>query len=713
MKKISKNWKKPGSLTTWAACAATCVLGIPAHGQDARPAAEADTTPNLDEPAKTEADYRNWFDVSVGGNAVSGNRARFMQRHDLPEDFYGGVEAFHYEQDVGQKGLLEVDGRGIFDNHDYSLRINLENPDWGYVRAGYREFRDWYDGSGGYLPSTGAFFNLYDEEMAIDRGEAWFEGQLALPDKPKITFRYSHQFRDGQKNSTSWGDTGIGTVAGQRAIVPSFWGIDEERDIFQLDVEHHVSSTDFGVGLRYEASEQDNRRYERRRPFEAQDRHLTHREGVETDLFNVHAYTITPITDTILFTSGYAFTTLDTDIFGTRIYGSDYDAIYDPLFARRQQRDEGFLNLTGGSRVDQHVAHLNLMLTPWEHFTIVPSFRLEVQDQTGEALFDETNFGGPPAFAEIRDPLYNTRERNLIDVSEGLELRYTGVTNWVFYTRGEWLQGEGDLSEREFDALTGGLDLARDSDSTRFTQKYVAGVNWYPARRFNLSGQYYFKSRQNDYDHPLDTSANAGGDRYPAFIRGQDFDTHDVNFRVTVRPASRVTFVSRYDFQISKIHNGMDLLEEVEGSESIAHIFGQSITWTPFNRLYLQGSVNYVLDQLRTPATGILPDGTVQDSENDYINLTLLAGLALTEKTDLQAQYFLYYANNWEDNSLVGVPYNADAEEHGVTATVIHKISPAQQLTLRYGYFTNREDTYGGNNDYEAHMVYSGYKYRF
>jgi hypothetical protein len=717
MKTISKNWKKQATRTTWAACAATCVFGIQdARAQDARPAAETDTAPKLDEPVKTEADYRNWFDVSVGGNLVSGNRARFMQRHQVPHDVHGGVESFHYEQDIGKRGLLEIDGRGIFDNDDYALRLNLEHPDWGYVRAGYREYRTWYDGSGGFLPSTGAFLRLYDTEMAIDRGEAWFEGQLARPNQPKITFRYSHLFRDGQKDSTSWGETGRGTPTGQqRAIVPSFWGIDEERDIFQLDVEHNIAGTDVGVGLRYENSDQDNRRYERRRPFEPQDRSITHREGVETDLFNVHAYSYTPITETILFTTGYSYTTLDTDIFGSRIYGSDYDAIYDPLFARRQQRDEGFLNLSGGARLDQHVAHLNLMFTPWDHFTIVPSFRLEVQDQTGVAEFEETNFGAPPALAEIRDHLYNSRDRSFIDVSEGLELRYTGFTNWVFYTRGEWLQGEGDLTERETEAATGAVALARETDSTRFTQKYVAGVNWYPARRFNIAAQYYFKSRKNDYDQIADSAANPppSADRYPAYIRDQDFDTHDVNFRVTVRPLRNVSFVSRYDFQVSTIHNRMDFLDGVEGAESVAHIFGQSVTWTPLSRLYLQGSINYVLDQTTTPATGILPDGTVQDSENDYINVTATAGYALTEKTDLQAQYFLYYANNWQDNSLVSVPYNADAEEHGVSATVIHKLSARQQLLVRYGYFTNSEQTYGGNTDYDAHMLYSSYRYRF
>src|SRR5688572_29118960 len=104
------------SLSTWMAVAASCVCGT-AVAQDT-PAAAAGNTPagamkedaaKADEAAKSEADYRNWFDVSVGGNFISGNKAAFQQRHQLPRDFYGGVEEFHYEQDIGKKGLLEID----------------------------------------------------------------------------------------------------------------------------------------------------------------------------------------------------------------------------------------------------------------------------------------------------------------------------------------------------------------------------------------------------------------------------------------------------------------------------------------------------------------------------------------------------------------------------------------------------------------------------
>ena len=72
-----------------------------------------------------------------------------------------------------------------------------------------------------------------------------------------IEFRYSHQFREGRKDSTSWGDVNIPGY-GSRAIVPSFRDIDETRDIFAVEVKHKLGKTDFGLGLRYEISSTDN-----------------------------------------------------------------------------------------------------------------------------------------------------------------------------------------------------------------------------------------------------------------------------------------------------------------------------------------------------------------------------------------------------------------------------------------------------------------------
>ena len=683
--------------------------GLPAAEPAPGPDAQA---PDPEEEAKLQefsnwmggaTDTSNWIDFSVGGVFVDGDKAQFQRRRQISGDAQGGVADFHWEKFVGENALLKVDGRGLFDNRNYSLKLDLTDPDKGFVRAGYRQARSWYDGSGGFFPATGGWLSLYDEELTLDRGEAWIEAGITLPDRPTVSFKYSHQFRDGEKDSLIWGDSLQGGY-GIRGIAPSFRSIDETRDIFQTDVTHSFGSTDWGLGLRYEAYRQDNSLNMRPRAGESNERYLTQNEGGDLDLFNVHTFTQTPITDSLRFTTGYSFTTLDSDITGSRIYGADFDSIYDPTY-----RDRGYLDLEGGSRTRQHVVNLNLMATPWESVSIVPSLRVEHQSIDSISNFENTP--GRTLTAALSD-----RER--LDVSERLEARYTGVTNWVFYSRGDWLQGQGSLYERRGTSpaprFVDNFDFERDTDDTRLTQKYTLGANWYPMQRLNFGTQYYHKIRSNEYEHKIDSNPNDGSSflRFPAYFTNHDFDTDDINLRITWRPLGTVTLISRYDFQKSTIDTRVDGLAEIRSADLTTHIFSESISWSPVSRLYLQATVNYVLDEADTPANDYA-GGLVLDSQNDYWTASLAAGFALNQKTDLDAQYSYYRADNHTDNSAFSQPYGAGAEEHSITAGMPRRIRENLRWSLKYGFLDYRDGTSGGNNDFTANLVFSTVQWRF
>ena len=693
------------------------------------PAEESKPAPDTEFKPLGPGEYNNWLELAIGSFFVSGNDAQFQQRHQRPAGVFGGIEDFHWETPVQKQGIFTIDGRGLFDNHDYAVTLSVSHPEKGFIRAGYREFRTWYDGSRGFFPPNGQWFDLFDDEMAMDRGEAWFEAGVTLPNVPVIVFRYSHQFRDGQKGSTIWGDTALTGGLGTRGIVPSFYDIDERRDIFELDITHTIGNTDFGLGARADFLDQDNSRNMRRRPGETGttvlgpgtsiDRFVTQHDKLEADLFNVHGFTATRIKENTLLTVGGSFTTMDTDISGSRIYGPDYDPIYDPMFERRQERDSGFFDLGGGAQWKQYVGNINVMFTPCENLTLVPSLRIEHVDQEGLASYTSTEVLAGPTFTTVEEDLLNSQERGFTDISEALELRYTGVTNWVFYVRGEWLQGQGDLTETqaETDVPPPSTTIERDTDSDRFTQKYVLGVNWYPQRRLNLAAQYYHKERNNDYDHNIDSTSNAtnSGNRYPAFLVAQDFKTDDVNFRVTWRPCSYFSSISRYDFQLSTIDTTGDFLDSVQSGEMVSHIFSQSFTISPCNPLYLQLNGTYVFDELDTPATrqpGAAAN-LVTESRNGYWNAGAVVGLALNERTDLQAQYSYYQSDNFIDNSAVSTPYGDEAREHGVTVTLSRMLTPRLRWSIKYGFFDYDDETSGGHNNYTAHLVYSSLQYRF
>jgi hypothetical protein len=676
------------------------------------PAAAQETTKtNAADFETPPTDYNNWVTLGVGGAFVDGDKAQFEHQQDTKKGPFGGVQDFHWQQFVGKKGLFQVDGHGIFDNHDYSIRLELSDPDQGFVRAGFTEFRTWYDGNGGFFPQNNQSFSLYDNELHVDRGSVWVEAGLTVPDKPAFTVRYEHDYRQGQKDSTSWGDTTLTGGFGTRNIVPTFQDIDETRDIIQADVKDKLGNTDAGLGLRYEIDRNNDSLNINRMPGQAANRYITQDNVEQNDIFNVHAFTETFFNKKITFSLGGSFTTIDTDLSGSRIYGPSYNSPFSTTYPNSQARDEGFTSLTGGGNTKEYVANMNLMLTPIDNLVFVPALRVEYD---GSDLSDNANInnvavsGGTVAST----PTAAANKNWCLDVAESLEARYTGFRNWSLYARGEWSEDSGNEVWNETTAV---VTPMLNQDWSRLGQKYTIGANWYPFYRLNFGGQYYHQIHDYDYDNNLTATPAT----YPGYLQKQNFTVDDMNFRATWRVLNTLSLVTRYDFQYStvdtwSIPNGGTQAGEVQSANITSHIISENISWTPLARLYVQAGGSYVLNRLDTPVAGSSGiNNLVLNSANDYWTADATAGYALNEKTDLQLQYSYYHADDYVNNSAYSQPFGAGDEQHSVTATVTRQITKALRMSLKYGFFRNRDQTSGGNNNYDVHLVYASMQYRF
>src|SRR5205085_119588 len=157
------------------------------------PAAEpvAETAPAAPVPEEKAASEHHLRVRLLGtGAIVDGDSAQFQQQHRFPDNISGGIDEFHYDTEIGEDTTLQLDGRAIFDNHDYLLRLRLEKEDKAYLDFGYRQFRTWYDGRGGYFPPSNTSFLVFNPERGLDRGEAWANGKFVLPDGFKLTVGY-------------------------------------------------------------------------------------------------------------------------------------------------------------------------------------------------------------------------------------------------------------------------------------------------------------------------------------------------------------------------------------------------------------------------------------------------------------------------------------------------------------------------------------------
>lgn len=652
-----------------------------------------------------EETFENWVEFSFGGLITRGDRTQAEQRHRLTRGVFSGLEDFHFQHDLDKKTTLLLDGRALFDLDDYKLSLEVRREDLGYVRFGYENFRVWSGSTGGYYPPGGSPEVWSSDALTLDRGEISFETGLTLKNLPVLTFKYTHRYRDGEKGSTIWSPTrpSESDFSVVRGMAPAIYDLDERVDIFELNATHRIKETDVGLGLRYETGDLDNAYQTIVWPSDPAKWSLTDRQKTTYDLFSVHAFTETWLKKNLFFSTGFLFSDLDTDFSGSRIYGDDFDVGYVPSAL-------GYTDLSGGSQKQEYVLNLNLMAIPAKHLTLVPSIRVLREDWDADS-------GGYGTLGAAGGTFRGQSDGDLLDVRERLEVRYTGVTNWVFTAGGEWTQGEGNLKESGGLSRIGSVGvapIARETEDERFFQKYSLGARWYAARGLSVDLGGYYKINDYDYDHSFDDTLNSSGNRYPAYLVMQSFETWDGNLRVTWRPLATLTLVSRYEYQVSTIDTKPDAisgLRRTETSEMTSHIFAQNVSWTPWTRLYLQAGVNYVWSETETPTSDYTQ--AVLDAQNNYWTLNFNSGLVLDDKTDLNVGYFYYRADNFDDNSADGLPLGMGAEEHGVTATLTRRINKNLRVTLRYGYFHYDEESAGGRNDYEAHIVSSSLQYRF
>jgi hypothetical protein len=682
-------------------------------------------------------EYKNWIELGIGGVITSGDRAQFEQEHRLPGDqVYGGIQDLHFEGTFDKNGVFSVDGHALWDFNDYDLTVELAKPNLGYIKAGYTEFRSWYDGNGGFFPHNDVFFDPAYPEMHIDRGDVWIELGLRAPNWPEITIRYDHEFRFGQKDSTTWGDTNqtglLPPFTSTRKIIPSFRNIDEKRDIFSFEASKTIGNTDVLLGMRYEHNTDDYSLNMERGAGQlppvvsppGQQRKVTQQQNDDVDLFSGHGITVTRITDNFWFTAGYSYTTITNDLSGTRIFGTHWDEAFGEPVPTLTSRDHAFIDLAGMAQIKENLFNANLFWMPFENLSILSGFRYTHQNNDSESTFiAEEPVPNTAPFTPnnpqggfhygVGEPANGARNSDYNEFAQRLELRYTGIKDWLFYAEGEWEEDYGSVNEFQ----TVNEEVPLDKNTNALGQKYTVGATWNPSMRFSMAGQYFH--RIASYNEDI-ISAD-----FPRLVN-QDWNVDDFNIRMTFRPKlpacmGSLALVTRYDF----VHTSIDsqwyfdgeTFAELQSGEIKRNVISESLNWNPLPRFFLQANFSYVLNQTDTPANNIefIPNAgpTVPNFRNDYWTVTSGIGYIIDDKTDFYADYYFYCANDYYKNAAVAVPYGMGATENAVTATVTRQLNKNTRLTLKYGFYDYRDVTSGGHNNYRAHSLFSSLQVRF
>jgi hypothetical protein len=686
--------------------ASLVAAGLPVHAADK-------VTPEQLYEGGAEAG-NNWVELSTGGLITDGNQAQAEQRDRLRSGIFGGIEDLHYQKDVAKKTTLTIDGHSIFDNHNYMVGIGLQKEDFGFVRFSFENFRVYDSGNGGYDPVAGVAYPNTGEALALDRGKISFEAGYNKEGKPKVTVKYTHTYRDGDKSSTEWGPPPNPTPENLR-LYSGILHMNEKSDVVQLDVSDHIKKTEVGGGIRFEASDLNDAHL--LSAYAGQK--ITDRQDVSYDMTSVHAYTETWFKPTLFLSTGFMYDDVADTFTGSRVYGDDFDVVYSPAYPSAYY---GYFNLDGMSHEHQYVANVNLMTLPAKNFTITPSLRVQKEDWNAQSTETVTDPGG----AQDPNSFANRSGSDTIEVRERLEARYTGFTNWVLSATADLTEEQGNFNEtggitQEPGAPDGQLPVWLSTDDSRLFQKYALSARWYPLKQVSWDVGGYYKNNQYNYDNTyssggqMPSDANSFLSAYPGFIVYQGFETWDGNTRLTIHPVSRITLVSRYEYQYSTISTRPDASSgfgETESSQMTSHIVGQNASWTPLNWLCLQAGINYVFSETKTPMSDYTQ--AILNAQNNYWTANCNVGVVLDDKTDLNIGYYYYRAADGQNGiGSNGLPLGADTLENSLTASLTRRISKNLRWNLRYA-FTRYEDfASAGSYNFDAHVIFTSLQYRF
>lgn len=646
--------------------------------------------------------------VSAGAALVDGDQPAFQQRLRQRKDGFAGIENFTAERTT-ETSLLRFDARILPGNEDYGLSGRWERFDVFYVQAAYTQFRTFYDGSGGRLRPRDLAISWFDENLALDRSYLTLEIGTLTPDRPQWRLRYDRNTRDGTKNSLRWGDSNLaGAPYSPRAFVPSYLDVDEERDIVTLEAGQQTEDSTWKVAGRYQRTHVNNRHTARRRPLEPPDRFVTMQEGMTTDLFSGHAYYERVLDERARWSAGGLITSLNTDVIGSKIYGPTPDPDYSATFARRQTGDVGYYGLSGGTRMKQYLGNFNVVYQPTRYLTVRPGLKFEhLRQESGEGHTD-TDFGGGAAAAAIQREIEASSRNSWNEVTEELEGRYARWSDWALSARAQLNQGTGNLVEQSVLLANQARIIDRDTDYERFGQRYLASATWYFRPGLTFGANYSYRLKLADYEHVRDNTNNRANDRYPAFILDNDLASHDANLRVNWRAHSTLNLVTRYAHQRTTVTTTMSGLPEIENGRLRRHVVSQTATWTPTARLYLTGAVNVTYDQLWVP-----PQRLTFPSNSNYVSALVGAGYAVGKVTDVYLDLNHYRADNYTDNSLVTLPMQAGHMLQSGFLTWVRRHTDRLIFTMKYGYARNRDGTFAGQNDFDAHLFYGKVQYKF
>ena len=645
-------------------------------------------------PSKTIAEAS----PTISWITVKGDERKFRELNWIPEGFNGGLESFRVLEQLDANRRFEITGHALRD--DYEVKLSLERTDSLFVRAGFQQFRKYYDDSGGYYAPLGGPLPTLGRDLHLDLGKAWIEAGGITPFGLHLTGGYEFHFKEGEKSLSSWQPTG--PVDNPKAILPATKSIDENLHVIRLDAGYDYAGVRFDDNLRYEHYDLGTRNTTTRTLATGTDLSQRIRESDQQHILANAFKAESQLREWLLVSAGYLYSHTDgesafrmspVDASGTALAGGP--AWNAPSLTLEQSA---------------HVFNANAQLGLWEQMTFSAGAQTEWNRQRvfGAINLDEVDLSFPNGITNNPGRGYGDFDR--FTAEEKFTLRNTQIPYTVLYGEARFRQE----TIRQLEGLntaedTTTFNFARDTDVSRLWQLYRAGFQVSPWSRVALNAYYQRRNRDDTFDHNTDTRPYSSGLGYPAFITARETATDEAAAKLVIRPASWLKTTLSYrvistDYD-TKTHSIATFTGgSVQGGQYDAHIHSLNVTLTPWRRFYLSSTFSVQDSRTITADNG---NPSIAPFRGQVYSVMTSANYILDNLTDLTLAYDFSHADFTQPNQSAGLPLGIDYQSHGIRAGVARSILKRVKARLEYAWSRYDEPTSAHYNDFTAHGIFA------
>lgn len=633
---------------------------------------------------------------------VSGNERKFREHGWLREGWGGGLERAQWQERFSENGRITAEAHALGPEENYGLKVLVEQPDLGFWRVGYEQFRHYFDDTGGFFAPFGQPLRL-GRDLHLDTGRAWVDLGLTLPNWPRMTLGYEYQFRDGERSTLQWGT--VHDAAGEsRNVFPAFKQVEERTHLLKFDLSHTIAGVVVEDSFRGEFYDSQTSRpnvesfglgHAAPDFLTRYDEHYRHFQGANTLRLERQ------LRDWLLLSGGYLYSRLS----GEASFNAQSFLPSDPSLGPLQGDAANELIL----RRESHVFNANAQLGPWRRLVFSAGVQSEWTRQEG--FGDALIFGQPARLGANLDRA---------SVEESFGVRSTAIPYTVLYADTRFVQESLGQFEEQAPGDPPGAppDFLRDTDATSDLKEARAGLTLSPWSWLSWQVSYRHRVRAEDFDHRRDLDEGffgVPGDGYSAFILGRDVTTDQVETKLVLRPRSWLKTSLSYRLVATDFDTVTDDVEissagtPLAGGRTFAgnydaHVYGLSATLTPWRRLYW--TTAFTVSQTRL-VTGVNNGAEVVPFDGHVFNVLSTANFVLSASTDLHATYSFSRADYAQANEAAGLPLGIEYDRHGVQAGFTRRFKHHLAATLQYGFFRYDEPTSGGAADYTAHAFFA------